>query len=289
MVVDSYPIAFQQIYKLSEFFFSDKDSSIAIVLSKTSYLSASIAALGAKYDHKNIFKAGKCFLIPKLDGTSKWQHIVIEREEFINGQPVYYYKFRKAQNRKLKKQLERNDVGLQAKPAKFFDDYGMVNHYASEAEWLGKHDIVLSNNNELCNNSSDFPYIIGNKLKFISWFMKDLEIPSKEGKSLADISAINVNETRYSDIQFVSPYKLNGIEKPSIWIDKVPPPTFRGKALIFLSPYLSAFEEKMIQVGDLYQEQKLLACKADTLPIELSCLLAEQKCYKISLFSKESL
>lgn len=289
MVVDSYPIAFQQIYKFSEFFFSEKGFSIAIVLSKTPYLSASIASLGAKYDHKNIFKAGKCFLIPKLDGTSKWQHIVIEREEFINGQPVYYYKFKKPQNRKLRKQLERNDVGLQAKPIKFFDDYGIVNHYANEAEWLGKHDIVLSNNNELCNNSSDFPYIVGNKLKFISWFTKDLEIPSKEGKSLADISAINVNETRYSDIQFVSPYKLNGIEKPTIWIDKVPPPTFRGKALIFLSPYLSAFEEKMIQVGDLYQEQKLLASNVDTLPIKLACLLAEQKCYKISLFSKECL
>lgn len=288
MVVESYPIAFQQIYKFSEFFFTEKDFSIAIVLSKTPYLSASIASLGAQCE-ANIFKAGKCFLIPKLDGTSKWQHIVIEREEFINGQAVYYYKFRKPQNRKLKKELERNDVGLQAKPVNFFEDYGIVNHYANEAEWLGKHDIVLSNNNESRNKFSYFPYIVGDKLKFISWFKTDLGIPTEEGKSLADISAVNVNETPYSDIQFVSPYKLNGIEKPTIWINKFPPSTFRGKALIFLSPYLSVFEEKMIEVGDFYQEQKLIASKVDSLPVELGCLLSEQKCYKISLFRRECL
>ena len=289
MIVDNYPIAFQQIYKYSKFFYESKNLSLSIILSKTPYLSASIAVVAAKYDHEEIFKPGKCILIPKLDGTTKWQHIVVEREEFISGQLFYYYKFRKSQNRKLNKLQEIDDVGLLAKPAKFFDEYGIVNHYANESEWLGKHDIVLSSNNELRSCSYELPYIVGNKLKFISWFTKDLEIPSKEGKSLADIFAMNVDETPYSDIQFLSSYKLNTIEKPTIWIDKVPPTTFCGKALIFLSPYLSNFEEKMIQVGDLYQEQKLLSASVDTLPLELNNLLSEQKCYKISLFSKEFL
>lgn len=289
MVIKNYPIAFQQIYEYSKFFYDNNSFCLSIILSKTPYLSASIAVIAAKYEHKEIFKAGKCFLIPKLDGTSKWQHIVIEREEFISGQPFYYYKFRKPQNRKLKKLQEIDDVGLLAKPAKFFVEYGIVNHYANEAEWLGKHDIVLSSNHEPRNSSYDFPYIVGNKLKFISWFTKDLEIPSYEGDSLAETFTVNVNETPYSDIQFLSSYKLNIKEKPTIWIDKVPPSTFRGKALIFLSPYLSNFEDKMIQVDDLYQEQKLLAENVDTLPLELNNLLCGQKCYKISLFSKECL
>jgi hypothetical protein len=285
VVVESYPIAFQQIYKFSKFFFTEKGFSIAVVLSKTPYLSASLASLGAQCE-ENIFKAGKCFLIPKLDGTSKWQHIVIEREEYINGQALYYYKFRKPRKRNLKKQLEISDVGLQAKPEKFFKDYGIVNHYADESEWLGKHDVDLSSRDKLRNKSSYFPYIVGNKLKFISWFKTDLKIPTEEGKSLADISAINVNETPYSDIQFVSQYKLNGSANPSIWINKVPPSKFRGKALVILSPYLSAFENKMIEVNDLYHDQMLIACNADALPVELRCLLSEQKCYRFSLFSR---
>ncbi len=286
MVVESYPIAFQQIYKFSEFFFTEKHVSIAIVLSKTPYLSASIASIGAQCE-ANILKAGKCLLIPRLDGTSKWQHIVLERKELINGQPIYYYKFKKPQNRKLKNQLEKNDVGLQAKPVKFFEGNGLVNHYANETEWLGKHDIFLPSNSEIRNKSSCFPYIVGDKLKFISWFKKDLEIPTEKGKSLADISSVIVDETPYSDIQFISQYKLNGMEKPTIWINKIPPASFRGKALVFISPYLSAFEEKIIEVSDLYQDQKLIACGVETLPAELRCLLSEHKCYKFSLLSRE--
>lgn len=289
MVIQNFPIAFQQIYEYSKFFYESKEFPLSIIISKTPYLSASIAVVAAKYDHEEIFKSGKCILIPKLDGTYKWQHVVIEREEFINGQLFYYYKFRKPQNRKLNNLQEIHDVGLLAKPAKFFDEYAIVNHYADESEWLGKHDIVLSSDNELRTCSYELPYIVGNKLKFISWFTKDLEIPSKEGESIADIFAMNVDETPYSDIQFLSSYNPNTSEKPTIWIDKVPPTRFSGKALIFLSPYLSNFEEKMIQVGDLYQEQKLLAYKVDALPVKLGCLLAEQKCYKISLFSKECL
>lgn len=289
MVIERYPIAFQQIYKFSKYFFSEKKFLISIILSKTPYLSASIASLGAKLDNKDILKLGKCFLIPKLDGSDKWQHIVIERAELINSQKIYYYKFRKPKNRKSKSKVEENDVGLKAKPAQFFIDYAIVNHYANEAEWLGKHDVFLSNSNDFCNNSSVFPYVIGNKSKFIDWFNKDLNLPLNDGKSLADLSGNNIDGTQYSDINFLSPYKLKDLESPTIWIDKVPPATFHGKALIFLSPYLSNFEDKMLQVGDLYQEQKLFYSTIDCLPVELSTLLSEHRCYNISLFSKENI
>lgn len=287
MIIENYPIAFQQIYKFSNFFFSEKKYSISIVLSKTPYLSASIASLGAKHDHKDILIPGKCFLIPKLDGSDKWQHVVIERVELLGNQYFYYYKFRKPKNSKFKNKTEDSDVGLIGKPAQFFNNYAIVNHYTNEAEWLGKHDIYLSSSNESCNNSSTFPYIVGNKSKFIDWFNKNLNLSLNHGTSLADISGNKIDETEYSDIKFINPYKCKYLEKPTIWIDKVPPSTFQGKALIFLSPYLSSFDEKMLQIDDLYQEQKLFSSTMDCLPAEIGCLLSEHRCYKISLFSKD--
>ena len=47
-----------------------------------------------------------------------------------------------------------------------------------------------------------------------------------------------------------------------------------------------ALKNKMIEVNDLYHDQMLIACNADALPVELRCLLSEQKCYRFSLFSR---
>lgn len=134
-----------------------------------------------------------------------------------------------------------------------------------------------------------YPHIVGNKSKLINWFNKDLNLPFNEGKSLAELTGINIDDTQYSDINFLTPIKLDNQSIPTIWIDKVPASGFKGKALIFLSPYLSSFEEKMLQIGDLFQEQKLGRATLDCLPVELASLMLEQKGFTASLLRKGDL
>lgn len=290
MVFDSYPKAFQQIYKFSNFFFSENSFRVSVFLSKTPYLSASIALAGAKNDDEDVFKKGKCYLIPRHDQPAKWQHVVIEKVDFFGNQHFCFYRDRKPQKRRLKKhQMEANDVGVSAKPLQFFKEHGIVNHYANEDEWLGKHDITLSTRAEKRCKPAIYPNLVGNKSKFIEWFNKDLDLPFNEEKSLAELTGINIDDTQYSDINFLTPFKLDNQSIPTIWIDKVPSSGFKGKALIFLSPYLSNFEEKMLQIGDLFQEQKLTCATLDCLPAKLASLMLEQKAFTVSLLRKGDL
>ena len=286
MDIAKYPIGFQQIFKLSKFFFSSKNFRLLVVLSKTPFLSGGIAALGAQKETGTELSSGTCLLIPESSNGTKWQHIVIERVEYMYGQKMYYYNYRKPRARKHNYGSNDFDIDLKAKPAEFIKQYGVINHYADCESWLGKRDIDSSVMDRVNYHTTKYPLIVSEKAKFIEWFNKELHIPYCENSTLSSISKVVVNDSIYSGVNIVSPYSVGQVNEPSIWINRVPSTALEGNAIVILSPYLSTFEEKIIQIGDLYQESRLIASSLDELPLELRSLLKEKECYKFSLLSK---
>ena len=287
MAIDSFPIAFQQIYHLSKYFFTEAKLPLSIVVSKTPYISAAIAAYGAKSLLENDLKPGTCFLIPKTDECTHLSHAVIERTELQNEKLFYFYKLKKQRTSNKKFLLEINDVGIVGKPASYIKLKAIVYPYASEDEWLGRHDIQQSDFLNENSINSIYPLIVGNKVKFNEWLNIDLGLIPNKAQSISEISGIKFGQSKYQELKFITPINGGSIDSPTIWINKIPPPTFNGRGIVFISPHISNFEEKTLQLGDLFQEQKLIPSTLCDIPSYLGSLLSEMACYKISMLKKE--
>jgi hypothetical protein len=284
--IDGFPIGFQQIYNLSKFLCANDKFRIAVVVSKTPYLSAAIAAFGAKSNIQDPLQPGTCILVPSTKNNDDLSHAVIERLDSFGDQTFYYYKSRKSKTKTKKNQLERDDVGVIGKPASYIKSNAVVYPYANENDWLGRHDVNKSEFTQRESFVSIFPLVIGNKKKFDKWLNKKLGVRCFENKSLSVISGIKLNQSKYEDVKFISPLNGSRIDSPTIWIDKVPPSDFKGRGILFISPHISNFEEKMLHLGDLFQEQKYISSSLSDLPNCLGQNLAEKACYKISLLQK---
>jgi hypothetical protein len=257
-------------------------------VSKTPYLSAAIAAYGAKSSIQEPLQPGTCILVPSTRNNADLSHAVIERLDSFDDQNFYYYRSRKSKTKIKKNQLERDDVGVVGKPASYIKSNAIVYPYANENDWLGRHDV---NKLEIAQSeffASIFPLIIGNKNKFDKWLNKKLGIRFSENKSLSEISGIKLNQSRYEDVKFISPLNGSRIDSPTIWIDKVPSSDFKGRGILFISPHISNFEEKMLHLGDLFQEQKYISSSLSDLPNCLGQNLTEKACYKICLLQKRN-
>jgi hypothetical protein len=287
VTVERFPIAFQQIYHLSKYFFTDAKIPLSIIVSKTPYISAAIAAYGAKSILGEYLKPGTCFLIPKTGDCTQLSHAVIESTELQNEQLFYFYKLKKQRVSNKKIQLELNDVGIVGKPASYIKSKAIVYPYASDNEWLGRHDIDQSELLNKNNFTSIYPLIIGNKTKFNKWLNVDLGLIPNKKQSISEISGIKTGHGKYEELKFIAPINGGRVESPTIWINKIPPSTFNGRGIVIISPHLSNFEDKILQLGDLFQEQKLIPSTLCDIPSYLGSLLSEMACYKISLLKKD--
>jgi len=287
VTIESFPIAFQQIYHLSKYFFTDAKLPLSIVVSKTPYISAAVAAYGAKSLLEDDLKPGTCFLIPKTDDCTHLSHAVIESTELQNEKLFYFYKLKKQRISNKKPQLEINDVGIVGKTASYIKSKAIVYPYASEDEWLGRHDIQQSDFFNQNSFNSIYPLIIGNKVKFNKWLNTDLGLIPNKSQSISEISGIKIGHGKYHELKFITPINGGGVDSPTIWINKIPPSTFNGRGIVFISPHLSNFEEKILELGDLFQEQKLIPSTLCDIPSYLGSLLTEMACYKISILKRE--
>jgi hypothetical protein len=287
LLIESFPVGFQQIYNLSKFLCANEKFRLAVIVSKTPYLSAAIAAFGAKSNIQEPLQPGMCILVPSTANEDDLSHAVIERLDSFSDQTFYYYKVKKPKAKVKKNQLEREDVGVIGKPASYINSNAIAYPYAVQDDWLGRHNV---NKLEIAQRESlvsVFPLIIGNKPKFDNWLNQKLGIRWFEDQSLSEISGIKLNQSRYEDIKFVNPLNGARIDSPTIWIDKVPPSYFKGRGILFISPHISNFEEKMLHLGDLYQEQKYVPSSLSELPNCLRRTLSKKACYKISLLQRE--
>lgn len=262
------PLQYQLIYNMAEYIFRKSDVKCAVLVSKTPYLSALIACHGAKANISPPYSLGSCLLLP-LEDQNIYSHVVIERYEEFNGQMFYFVKHRKNQiNRKKKLTAIDIDCGLEGKPSLYVENQAILFPAQHESEWLGKHDIPKSELEQIMNDS--FPAIIGQKNLVEYWKNKELALAEHSECTMASILNLPKNNDKFNRLNI---YSTKGDKKNrhdnQIWINAVPASLKKGKYLIILSPSHSMFEEKVLEVNELYSNAKLATLMASEIPQRL--------------------
>ncbi|MEH6463888.1 MAG: hypothetical protein V7771_08205 [Shewanella psychromarinicola] len=282
------PEPYQLIHGLSEFLFKSSEIKCVVLISKNPYLSALIACHGAKISNNPPYTPGSCMLLP-LNEPHIYKHVVIERLEEFNGQLLYFFKFRKKHSCRNKKITTiENDIGLGGKGRSFVEKQGILFPFKSEGEWLGKHDVDRS---ELETISSEvFPTIIGQKHLVEYWKNKALNLKQNPDYTMADILNVSKDVTKFDRLNIFSKQNEKAVRNVNqIWVNSVPESMSSGKYLIILSPAHNFFEEKILEVNQIYSDLKLSTVKEHEIPQRLFDLGISNRSLSVVALLKEEL
>ena len=280
------PVQYRLIHSTSEYLFNQSEISCAVLVSKTPYLSALIACSGAKKTILPSFSVGDCLLLP-LNNPNVYVHVVIDRFEESNGQLFCFLKYSKNKTKKNNKLTSiKIDKGLKGKPSAFVEENGFLFPTQCEESWLGKHDISKLELNGHLNNT--FPAIIGQETKVNYWKNMPLKIIDNPTLTMANILKISKDNNKFDGF-YVFSSRNNRRQKHSnqIWVNAVPDNVSNGKYFIILSPSYGLFEERVLEVNQMYSDAKLTAIKQTDLPKSLLNLgISNRSLATVALFKR---
>ena len=287
MELEHLPLQYRLIQSVSEYLFNSSEASCAVLVSKTPYLSALVACSGARTVIMPPFSVGDCLLLP-LEKPDIYVHVVIDRYcEEINGQLICYLKYSKNNSNKNRKITTIElDKGVKGKPNKFVEEKGFLFPTQCEDNWLGKHDVSETELKDHLNNM--YPAIIGQESKVNYWKNMQLKITYNPTLTMADFLKISKGDNKFDGFYvFSAKSKKRKKHVNQIWVNAVPDDVSTGKYLIILSPCYGLFEERALEINQMYSDAKLTAIKKNDLPQPLLNLgISNRSLATVALFKR---